>query len=235
VDVDRFRPRAKPQPGPFRFLLVARLLWDKGVGEYVEAARRVRSLHPEVEFAVAGFTGGDNPSMVPQSQLDAWVQEGVITFLGSFDDMVPVYAQADCIVLPSYYKEGVPRTLLEAQSMGKPAITTDWPGCRDAVRDRITGYLVEPRSASALAERMLALLALDSNSVQAMSRAARDFACSVFDERGVLTAYQDAIAQSLVWHPEHRAQDADLGGATTPAVPSPATARSLESTASLVQ
>jgi len=193
VDVDRFSPRPKPQAGPFQFLLVARLLWDKGVGEFVEAARIVKARHPDVEFALAGFLDVDSPSAVPRSAVEEWEREGVIRFLGSFDDMVPVYAQADCVVLPSYYREGVPRSLLEAASMGKPVITTDSVGCRDTVEDGVTGWLVKPRDAEDLALKIIALVDAPAEYLAALQLNARLFIQQSFDERIVISAYLNAM------------------------------------------
>ena len=193
VDVDRFSPRPKPQAGPFQFLLVARLLWDKGVGEFVEAARIVKAGHPEVEFALAGFLDVDNPSAVPRSAVEEWEREGVIKFLGSFDDMVPVYAQADCVVLPSYYREGVPRSLLEAASMGKPVITTNSVGCRDTVEDGVTGWLVRPRDVGDLALKITAVIDAPAGYRSALQLNARLFIQQSFDERIVISAYLSAM------------------------------------------
>ena len=193
VDVQRFSPRAKPQGGPTRFLLVARLLWAKGVGEFVEAARIVKAQYPDVEFALAGFVDEGNDAAVPRATIEAWEQEGLLTFLGSFDDMVPVYAQADCVVLPSYYREGVPRSLLEAASMGKPIITTDSVGCRDTVAHGVTGWLVKPRDAQALAEAMARVLHMPADQAAQVSRQARQRIVAEFDEQIVLDAYGEAI------------------------------------------
>jgi glycosyltransferase involved in cell wall biosynthesis len=184
-------------------LLVARLLWDKGVGEFIEAARIVKAQHPEVEFALAGFLDVDNPSAVPRSAVEQWEREGVIRFLGSFDDMVPVYAQADCVVLPSYYREGVPRSLLEAASMGKPVITTDSVGCRDTVEDGVTGWLVRPRDADHLADMFGLMLARSDVDAARMSLQARQRALRHFDEQFVLDAYNDAISTSNHATPAH--------------------------------
>ena len=193
VDVQRFSPRAKPPGGPMRFLLVARLLWAKGVGEFVEAARIVKAQYPDVEFALAGFVDEGNDAAVPRATIEAWEQEGLLTFLGSFDDMVPVYAQADCVVLPSYYREGVPRSLLEAASMGKPIITTDSVGCRDTVAHGVTGWLVKPRDAQALAETMARVLHMPADQAAQVSRQARQRIVAEFDEQIVLDAYGEAI------------------------------------------
>ncbi len=116
-----------------RFLLLGRLLWEKGVGEYVEAARWIQKRKFNAEFQILGFLDVDNPSAISHHQIEQWVSEGVIEDSGHARDVRPYIARSDCIVLPSYYREGVPRSLLEAASMAKPVITTDTPGCRDVV------------------------------------------------------------------------------------------------------
>jgi glycosyltransferase involved in cell wall biosynthesis len=189
VDVERFSPRPKPASGPFRFMLVARLLWAKGVGEFVKAARIVKAQHPEVEFVLAGFIDEGKDAAVPRATIEAWEREGVMKYLGSFDDMVPVYAQADCVVLPSYYREGVPRSLLEAASMGKPVITTDSVGCRDTVEDGVTGWLVGARDVGGLAQAMLSAVHSSADEIEDIGRQSRRRALARFDERVVLDAY----------------------------------------------
>lgn len=198
VDVQRFSPRPKPAPGPFRFLLVARLLWAKGVGEFIEAARVVKTQHPDVEFALAGFVDEGNDAAVPRATIEAWEQEGLVKFLGSFDDMVPVYAQADCVVLPSYYREGVPRSLLEAASMGKPIITTDSVGCKDTVENGVTGWLVKPRDAQHLAQAMLRAVHSSGAEIAQVGRRARLRTLAQFDEQIVLDAYGEALRSMMI-------------------------------------
>jgi glycosyltransferase involved in cell wall biosynthesis len=134
-----------------------------------------------------------NNAAVPRATIEAWEQEGLVKFLGSFDDMVPVYAQADCVVLPSYYREGVPRSLLEAASMGKPIITTDSVGCKDTVENGVTGWLVKPRDAQALAEAMARVLHMPADQAAQVSRQARQRIVAEFDEQIVLDAYGEAI------------------------------------------
>lgn len=214
VDVERFSPRPKPEPGPFRFMLVARLLWAKGVGEFVEAARIVKAQHPEVEFVLAGFIDEGNEAAVPRATIESWEQEGLVKYLGSFDDMVPVYAQADCVVLPSYYREGVPRSLLEAASMGKPVITTDSVGCRDTVEDGVTGWLVGARDAQALADTMNHLLKMPHEQAAVVSLQARQRILAEFDEQIVLEAYGEAVSGTLGRHPESMLTGARLAPAS---------------------
>jgi glycosyltransferase involved in cell wall biosynthesis len=194
VDLDYFQPPIREEPGPFRFLMVARLLWDKGVGEYVAAARRVRR-QADARFALLGFTGVDNPSAVPRVELESWISEGVIEYLGASDDVRPHLAQAHCVVLPSYYREGVPRSLLEAAAMARPIITTDAPGCRDTMQDGVSGLLCRARDIDDLEEKMLRMLRLSAEERRAMGMQGRAKVEREFDERRVIETYRTAIAQ----------------------------------------
>lgn len=188
-----------PQPAPLadnktRFLLVARMLWDKGVGEYVEAARQVRKQNLGAVFQLLGECGVPNPSEVTREQMAEWEREGVIEYLGTTTDVRPYLAQADCLVLPSY-REGVPRTLLEAAAMGKPLIATDAPGCRDVVIDGETGWLCPVKDAEALADCMLQLLAMPVADRQVMGMAGRRFIVANFDEQKVVAHYLATLAR----------------------------------------
>lgn len=190
VDLQRFQPVATPAreaTAPV-FLLVARMLWDKGVGEYVAAARQVRTRYPAARFQLLGFADVANPSAIPRAQLDAWVAEGVVEYLGATDDVRPRLAEADCVVLPSY-REGVPRTLLEAAATARPVITTDAPGCRDTVRDGVTGWLCRPADADDLARCLLEFAATSKEQRAAMGARARQFMEECFDERLVISRY----------------------------------------------
>lgn len=199
IDLLRFAPATAPVAGaPFSFLLVARLLWDKGVGEYVEAARLVREQRPDAQFRLLGFLDVDNRTAVSRAAVDAWVTEGVIDYLGTSDDVRPHLAAADCVVLPSY-REGTPRTLLEAASMAKPLIATDVPGCRQVVDDGVNGYLCRPRDAPDLAAKMLAMLELGDEGRRAMGLAGRVKMEREFDEAIVVARYLEAIEAALRW------------------------------------
>lgn len=198
IDLARFAPGAasRPREQPFTFLLVARLLWDKGVGEYVEAARLVRAAHPSVRFQLLGFLDVANRTAVPRADVEGWVSEGLIDYLGHADDVRPFLAAADCVVLPSY-REGLPRTLLEAAAMGKPLIATDVPGCRHIAVHGVNGYLCTVRDARSLAEAMTNMLALPDAERRAMGVAARTKAEAEFDERTVVERYLEAVAKAL--------------------------------------
>lgn len=151
VDVSAYAEAPLP-PSPQRFLLIGRLLGDKGVREYAEAARKVKAVHPQARFQLAGWVD-ENPDSIAQSELDRWVEDGAIEFLGKLPDVRPAIAAATVYVLPSY-REGTPRTVLEAMAMGRPIITTDAPGCRETVVDGDNGCLVPVRSVDALVEAM---------------------------------------------------------------------------------
>jgi glycosyltransferase involved in cell wall biosynthesis len=196
VDVDRFQPTERnPGKKEFVFLLVARLLWDKGVGEYVEAARMLRTEFPWARFRLLGFLDVKNPSAITRNQVEAWGKEGLIEYLGEVEDVRGVYAEVNCMVLPSYYREGVPRTLLEGASMGIPIITADSVGCRDTVEDGKTGFLCRPRDAGDLANKMLRMLSLPEEERRRMGQAGREKMIREFDERIVINKYLQVVEE----------------------------------------
>lgn len=196
VDLARFVPSDARPAGPFRFLLVARLLWDKGVGEYVEAARLVRREMPDVRFGLLGFLDVENRTAVPRADVDAWAAEGLIDYLGAADDVRPHVAASDCVVLPSY-REGLPRTLLEAAAMARPLITTDVPGCRQVVDEGRNGFLCAVRDPRSLADAMLRMARLSSDERSALGAAGRAKVEAEFDERIVAARYLEAVAEAL--------------------------------------
>lgn len=195
VDLQRFEPCPVPKraiDGPV-FLLVARMLWDKGVGEYIEAARLLKQNYPKVSFRLLGFVDVANPSAITRDQIDKWVTDGLVEYLGSTDDVRPFLMDADCIVLPSY-REGVPRTLLEAAAMARPLITTDAPGCRDTVVDGVTGFLCQPANAYDLAEKMRCFIDLSQDDRGKLGQQAHQFIAENFDEKLVLTRYLAVVS-----------------------------------------
>ena len=151
VDVSAY-PAVPLPPGPPVFLMIGRLLGDKGVREYAEAARRIRARHRDVQCRLAGWIDS-NPDAIAQSELDAWVEDGAVDFLGRLEDVRPALAGSTVYVLPSY-REGTPRSVLEAMAMARPVITTDAPGCRETVDAGENGWLVPVGSVEALVECM---------------------------------------------------------------------------------
>lgn len=139
-------------PAAPHFLLIARLLGDKGIREYAQAAAQIRARRPDVLFSLVGWID-ENPNAIKQAELDAWIEQGTLNYLGRLGDVRPAIAACSVYVLPSY-REGTPRTVLEAMAMGRAIITTDAPGCRETVMDGVNGWLVPVRSADALAVAM---------------------------------------------------------------------------------
>lgn len=196
VDLKRFQPSIPPPrsvDAPV-FLLVARMLWDKGVGDFVEAARLVRARHPQARFQLLGFAAVANPSAVSMEQIQTWVDEGCVDYLGSTDDVRTFLQDADCVVLPSTYREGVPRTLLEAAAMCRPIVTTDAPGCRDTVIDGESGYLCKPSDGADLADKFFRFINLPVLARHEMGRSGRRLMERRFDERLVINRYRAAVS-----------------------------------------
>lgn len=196
VDITQFTPRPFAQHGArLRFLLVARMLRDKGVCEFVEAARMLQRRGVDAEFCLLGFLDVQNPTAISRAEMDAWHAEGVVRYLGVTDDVSEEIAAADCVVLPSY-REGTPRSLLEAAAMGRPIVTTDAVGCREVVDDGINGYLCRPRDAHDLADKMALVAALSPAERQRMGMCGRAKIEREFDERLVIQKYLEAISLS---------------------------------------
>ncbi|MBN8494581.1 MAG: glycosyltransferase family 4 protein [Burkholderiales bacterium] len=188
VDCVRFAPRADAHTialgQPLRVLLPARLLWDKGLAEFVDAAHRLRAQGRTLEFLLAGTPDPGNPAAAPETMVQGWVDEGVLQWLGHVDDMPALFRSVDMVVLPSY-REGLPKGLIEAAACGLPLVTTDVPGCREVVTDGENGLRVPVRDAGALAAA-IARLQDDPVLAQRLGAAARQRALDEFDERIVI-------------------------------------------------
>lgn len=194
IDLERFRPSVRPRTAgaPFRFMFVGRLLRDKGLADFAEAARLLRPRWPEAEFAILGFAGSDNRSAVPIEEVERWQRDGIVRYLGDTADVRPFLEESDCIVLPSY-REGLARSLLEGAAMAKPMVATDVPGCRDLVVDGDNGFLCKVRSPPSLAAAMEKMLELSPEDRAAMGRRARRRVEREFDQTLVVQAYVEAL------------------------------------------
>lgn len=158
VDPEVFAKTPEPDQDPPVVLLSSRLIWDKGIGEFVEAARMLAGKGIRARFILVGRPDTGNPRAVPVAQLERWVEEGVVEWWGHRADMPAVLAAANLVVLPTRYPEGVPRALIEAASVGRAIVTTDSPGCRDIVEHEVSGILVSPGDTNALASAIERLL-----------------------------------------------------------------------------
>jgi len=197
VSLDTFSPVPLPRNNTVYFLLIARMLWDKGIGEFVEAARLLKSKGINAEYCLLGFLDVKNPTAISREQMDEWVSEGVVRYLGTSDDVRKEISKADCVVLPSFYREGTPRTLLEAAAMARPIVTTDSVGCREVVDDGVNGYLCRPKDAKNLAEKMERIVAMTFSDREAMGVRGREKVELLFDEKIVIDKYLMAIKEII--------------------------------------
>lgn len=184
VDSTLFHPTDEPS-GPVVILLPARMIWDKGVGELVQATRILMTRNLEFKVLLAGKIDHCNPASLEESQLRAWEAEGLISWLGHVEDMFSLYAKCHIVCLPSHYREGVPLSLIEAASCGRPIVSTDTVGCREIVKHNFNGILVPPKDPSALAEALQQMI-LDSSHRREMGRNGRDMVLKNFDKEVIV-------------------------------------------------
>ena len=176
VDLKKFNIASFPRK--IQFLLIARLLGDKGVREYFKAAKAVRKNHPDIKFGLVGWID-NHPDAISKKELDESIDAGDIFFYGRMDDVKPAISESSVYVLPSY-REGTPRTVLEAMAMGRPIITTDAPGCKETVKDGINGYIVKVKSSQALVEAMLCFIE-QPELIESMGNSSRKIAEEKYD------------------------------------------------------
>ncbi|MFN8340505.1 MAG: glycosyltransferase family 4 protein [Cyclobacteriaceae bacterium] len=192
IDLNHFTPADYRRNKEFTFLLISRLITDKGVLEYVEAVKKLRSQGISARFQILGAKDPQHKRSIRLSELDEWSRNGTIEYLGTTDDVRHFIHNSDCIVLPSY-REGTPRTLLEAASSGKPIIATDVPGCRQVVTDNYNGFLCKVKDADDLARKMKTMTSLDDQTLVRLGKNGRKKVESEFDEMQVITKYFQAI------------------------------------------
>lgn len=198
VDMNRFDHQLEPS-GQLVVLFPARMLWHKGVQAFVNAARIIQANGFEARFVMVGDIDDDNPAGVSAAQLKEWEREGTIEWWGYQESMPDVLAQSHVVCLPSAYREGVPKVLIEAASCGRPIVTTDMPGCREIVRDGENGYLVPPRNGKAVAEALKPLL-LDDELRSTMGKRGREMVEREFSiervVRSTLKVYENVLRKS---------------------------------------
>ena len=204
INLHRFTPSddvdSKPLTSPFRFLLIARMLKDKGVVEFVNAAQLLKELGVKAEFCLMGFLDVQNPAAISSEKMKEWTDKGYVKYLGTSDNVREHISLAGCIVLPSY-REGTPRTLLEAAAMGKPIITTKVVGCKEVVEHGVNGFLCEVKNVQDLALKMKEMLLLSESQRKLMGRNGRSKMEKEFDENIVIQKYLEVIDLALLGQP----------------------------------
>lgn len=223
VDLDRFMSVPLPR-GRMRFLLVGRLMRDKGIHEFLEAAAVIRRDHPEAEFCILGHYEHSNPTGIDEVECARLARQYPVQFIPGTSDVRPYLASCSVFVLPSYYREGLPRTILEAMATGRPVITTDMPGCRDPIIEGENGFLVAPRDAGSLRQAMQRFID-NPELVARMGARSRDLVEKVYDVRKVnrqLLDEMDLLREPWsLSEPATRPTDAAVG--PVPAAPVPRT------------
>lgn len=197
IDLARFSTdEADIVQHPLSFLLVGRMLKDKGVVEFVEAARQLKVRYPDITFQLLGAVWKDNPAAIDERTITAWNNDGVVQYLGSTNDVKPFLEAASCIVLPSY-REGVPCTLMEGAAMRKPLIATDVPGCREVVKDGYNGFLCLPRNVESLVSALEKIILLSETDRLRLGNNGRKLMEDIFDIKIILEKYDETIKKLI--------------------------------------
>lgn len=201
VDTDHFSTTYLPRKQPFVFLFLGRMLYDKGLVELATAAARIRKNNPGVQFWIAGNHQAEHPDAIDKNLLQLWIKKGTFKYFGQVEDVRPLISKAHVVVLPSY-REGMPRSVLEAMSMGRPVIVTDVPGCRDAVQPGFNGWLVEPRNVAQLESSLRQAMQQNFSLLQQMGLNGRELTHSRFDLHIVIDQYLNLLHALNYLHAE---------------------------------
>ena len=192
IDLEKFRPQGFQRNQQFTFLLISRLIKDKGIFEYIEAIKQLKKEGIDARFQLLGAKDPEHKRGIPVEVIDDWIEEELVEYMGTAHDVRPLIQQADCVVLPSY-REGTPRTLLEAASMGKAIVATNVPGCRNVVKHQYNGLLCNLQDAADLAQKMANMQSLDEQQIQTFGKNGRDMMEQRFGESKVIEAYLGSI------------------------------------------
>ncbi len=174
------------------FILVARLLYDKGLNEYYRAARKLKKVYPNVSFKLLGYLNVENPMAIPKKLIDEWVKSGDIDYLGSAPDVKPFVKNSTCVVLPSY-REGISVSLMEGASMGRPLIASNIAGCKELIEDGRTGFLCNVKDADDLATKLERIINMDGETLKRMGQLSRDKIVENFSIKNILPRYEKAL------------------------------------------
>jgi len=205
IDTEWFAPKArKNHKGQIRFLFAGRLIWDKGVREYVEAARIIKQKYKGIKFEILGFIDQSNPNSVPYEYIEKWQREKIINFLGETTDIRYYLQKANCLIFPSFYREGVSRVLMEAAAMGTPIVTTNNVGCKDIVIDGKNGYLVDVKDINALVAAIEKFIELPNEDKDIMGNLGRKMVTDKFSENIILDQYITTVQKYTGAKPENK-------------------------------
>lgn len=196
IDLEKFKPTSFRRNQKFTFLLVSRLIHDKGVLEFIDAIKILKSNGLNAKFQILGAKDPEHKRGIDTSIVDSWIDNNIIEYLGTTDDVRTYIDNADCVVLPSY-REGTPKSLLEAASSSKPIVATDVPGCKEVVEDKYNGLLCKVKDAEDLAEKMNSLAKLDNRTLEEMGQNGREKVEREFDEKIVINKYLSSIKEIL--------------------------------------
>jgi glycosyltransferase involved in cell wall biosynthesis len=202
IDLQKFRPTPLPNNERFTFLLISRLISDKGIFEFIEAVKELRQEGLKARFQVLGAIDEEHKRGIKASVIQQWIDDGIIDYLGTTEDVRPYLHQADCVVLPSY-REGTPRVLLEAASTARPIIATEVPGCKQVVDDRVNGLLCRVKDARDLAAKMRTMASLPEEALKTMGEQGRAKVEAVYDEALVIRKYLQTLGEVESLSPAH--------------------------------
>ncbi|MBC7390653.1 MAG: glycosyltransferase family 4 protein [Opitutaceae bacterium] len=197
INTNEYLPEIYIKHKPFKFLLIARLLKDKGIYEYAKASQILKEKGLDIECSLVGFYDRESEYNILKADLTYWIQNDYINFIGESKNITKNINQIDCVVLPSY-REGTPRSLLEAMALGKPIIATSVPGCKEVLIDGENGFFCEPKSAESLANAMIKMIGLSEDSLKEMGLKGRNIAVNKFDENIVIQSYLKEITVNNV-------------------------------------
>lgn len=197
IDLSRFKLSKRLESTSFTFILVARMLVDKGVCEFVEAARVMKKKYPKLSFKLLGAVWKDNPAAISEAQLRKWEEEGVVEYLGVVSDVIPTLLESDCVVLPSAYREGVPFSLMEGAALGLPLIASDIAGCRDVVIDGYNGFLCKKKDVPSLVEAMEKIVDLTPEECKQFGAKGRKIIEERFELGYIIKQYDAAFTDIL--------------------------------------
>ena len=204
IDLDYFKKVDYPENKDLCFLLISRILWDKGIKEYVEAAKYIKSKYDNVSFNLLGPIEDESSTEISLNQVKSWMKEGIINYLGSVNDVRHYIKECHCVVLPSY-REGTPKSLLEAAAMARPVIATNVVGCKEVVNDGQNGFLCENKNYISLVKAIEKFISLSFNEQRNMGLKGREKVVEEFDEKIVINNYIENI-KKIIDYENHKAK-----------------------------